>query len=135
MGRLSLGFAALAAVWVAGCADGGSTLLSPTGPSSPLAVATPTSPSSCAVPSVPSGLSVSVTAGAVSLTWSPVSEASDYVVLIGNTPSSADVLLTNTTDSTQTLESMEPGSHFARVHAHNWCGTSESSDPVEFTIS
>jgi hypothetical protein len=135
MSRLSLGIAALVAVCVAGCADGGGTLSSPTAPSSPLAVATPAAPSSCAVPSSPGDLSVTVTGAAVSLTWSAVRDASDYVVLIGNTPDSSDVLLTNTTDVAASLESVEPGTHFARVHAHNWCGTSDSSDAVAFTIS
>jgi hypothetical protein len=72
---------------------------------------------------------------AVTLVWSPVADASDYVVLVGNTPSSADLLLTNTTEPAQTIDGAEPGNHFAHVRAHNWCGTSESSEPVSFTIS
>jgi len=135
MNRLSVWSAAVVAVCVAGCADGRGVLSSPTGPSGPLAVTTPTVPSSCAVPAAPGNLSATVTGAVVSLTWSRVNDAADYVVLVGNTPSGSDILLTNTTVTSHTLESVEPGTHFARVHAHNWCGTSESSEAVAFTIS
>ena len=127
--------AAVAAVCVAGCADGGGALSSPTGPSSPLDVGTPTVPSSCAVPNVPDDLSASVTGSAVSLAWSPVNDATDYVVVVGSTPSGSDILMTNTTEASYTLEGVEPGTRFARVHAHNWCGTSDSSGAVAFTVA
>jgi len=135
MSKLSSWLAAVAAVCVAGCGDGRELLSSPTGPSGPVAVATPTVPSSCAVPNAPDDLSVKVTGTAVNLSWSPVNDASDYVVLVGTTPSGSDILLTNTTEASYTLEGVEPGTHFARVLTHNWCGTSESLDAVAFTVA
>lgn len=120
---------AAAAVCAAGCANGNSGL---TGPS-PLAVATPSAPSTCELPGTPVGLSADVTGTNVNLTWSAVGDASDYVVLIGWTAISAETLLTNTA-STQHSVSVPAGTHFARVRAHNWCGTSESSEAIAFTV-
>jgi hypothetical protein len=121
---------ATAAACVAGCANGSNGLTSPT----PVAVAPASAPSNCAVPDAPSDLTADVTGSSVSLSWSDVSDASDYVVLVGRTANSADTLLTNTSTSSHWIEDVPPGRHFARVHAHNWCGTSESSLPIAFTV-
>jgi len=122
--------AVAAAACVAGCANGGSGLTSP----SPLAVATPSVPSSCAVPGSPDNLSAEVSGTTVSLSWSAVGDASDYVVLVGRTPSSSETQLTNTSDAHHTIDDLPRGTHYARVHAHNWCGTSASSEPISFRI-
>jgi hypothetical protein len=87
------------------------------------------------VPGVPTGVSATVTGNSVSLSWSAVVDAADYVVTIGQTPHSFDdTLMTGTLQLSYALEDMTAGTHFARVHAHNWCGSSEASEPVEFTI-
>jgi hypothetical protein len=127
---VTLWIAAVAFVSAAGCANGSNGLTSP----SPLAVATPSAPSSCAVPGTPGNLTADVTGGTVSLSWSAIADASDYVVLVGRTPLSAETLLTNTLESHHSISDVPPGTHFARVHAHNWCGTSEPSEPVTFTV-
>jgi hypothetical protein len=124
---MMIGVAAVACV---GCANGTTGLTSP----SPLAVATPSVPSSCAVPGAPDHLSADVTGSTVTLSWSTVGDASDYVVLVGWTNSSAETELTNTPDVHHTIEDLPRGTHFARVHAHNWCGTSESSEAISFRI-
>lgn len=121
---------AVAAVCAAGCAHGSS---GPTSPS-PLAVATPSAPSTCELPGAPDNLSADVSGSSVSLSWSEVGEASDYVVLVGWTPTSAETLLTNTASSRHSIASLPSGTHFARVHAHNWCGTSDSSGAITFTV-
>lgn len=126
--KMSIGIAAL--VSAAGCANGGGGLTSP----SPVTVATPTVPSSCTVPDVPANLSADVDGASVSLEWSSVGDAADYVVAIGWSPSSAETLLTNTTDAHHWIETLPVGTHFARVHAHNWCGTSPASEAVSFAI-
>ena len=118
--------AVAALVCVAGCANGGGQLTSP----SPVAVVTPSVPSSCAVPGVPDHLSAEVTGASVNLSWSAVGDATDYVVLVGWTPSSSETVLTNTSEAHHWIENIAAGTHFARVHAHNWCGTSESSEAV-----
>lgn len=122
--------AVVAAACVTGCANGSTGLTSP----SPLAVATPSTPSSCAVPSAPSNLSADVTGSSVSLSWSSVDDASDYVVLVGWTPLSSETVLTNTSESRHAIDQLPSGTHYARVHAHNWCGTSVPSEPLTFTV-
>lgn len=118
------------AACAAGCANGNNGL---TGPS-PLAVATPSVPSSCAVPGAPEHLSAEVTGNTVDLSWASVGDASDYVVLIGWTPASSETVLTNTVDVRHSIADLPSGTHFARVHAHNWCGTSAPSEPISFKV-
>jgi hypothetical protein len=125
--RVWIGIAALMSA--AGCANGGG-LTNP----SPLAVTGPTVPSSCAVPDVPTNVSAEVSGATVSLSWSTVGDAADYVVAVGWSAASAETLLTNTPVSHHSIEGLVAGTHYARVHAHNWCGTSAPSDPVSFTV-
>jgi hypothetical protein len=127
---VKMSIAVAAAACVAGCANASSGLTSP----SPLAVATPSVPSSCAVPGAPENLSAEVTGTTVSLSWSAVGDASDYVVLVGSTPGSSETVLTNASEAHRSIDDLPRGTHFARVHAHNWCGTSASSEPIRFTV-
>jgi hypothetical protein len=128
IGRMKMVIAVAAAACVAGCASGSSELTSP----SPVPVTSV--PSSCTVPGAPGDLSVDVTGTTVSLSWSTVRDASDYVVLVGWTPATAETVLTNTSDARHSIDDLPSGKHFARVHAHNWCGTGEASEPVTFTV-
>jgi hypothetical protein len=96
--------------------------------------ATPTIPANCAVPATPAGMSADVSGTSVNLSWSAVGDATDYVVLVGRTPLSSESVLTNTSESHHWIERVDAGTHFARVLSHNWCGTSESSEPISFTI-
>jgi hypothetical protein len=70
----------------------------------------------------------------VTLAWSAVGDASDYVVIVGSTPTSSDTVFTNTTAVQHSIDALPTGTHFARVHAHNWCGTSESTTPISFRV-
>ena len=126
--RVWIAIAAL--ICVAGCANGGGALTSP----SPVAIVTPTVPSSCDVPGAPGDLSADVTGASVSLSWSAVDDATDYVVVVGHTPASSETVLTNTSEAHHWIESIPVGTHFAHVHAHNWCGTSASSEAIAFTV-
>jgi hypothetical protein len=130
MRAVKMWIAVAVATCVTGCANGSTGLTSP----SPLAVATPSVPSSCAVPEAPNSLSADVTGTTVSLSWSSVGDASDYVVLVGWTPASSETVLTNTPEAHHSIGDLPAGTHFARVHAHNWCGTSESSEPISFRV-
>ena len=126
--RVWIGIAALMSA--AGCANSGEGLTSP----SPLALSGPTVPSSCAVPNAPANLSAEVSGASVSLSWSAVDDATDYVVLVGGSPVSSETVLTNTSEAHHWIESIPVGTHFAHVHAHNWCGTSASSEAIAFTV-
>jgi len=130
MRAVKMWIAVAATACVAGCANGSSGLTSP----SPLAVATPSVPSSCAVPGAPDNLSADVSGTTVSLSWSTVGDASDYVVLVGWTPTSSETVFTNASGPHHAIDDLPRGTHFARVHAHNWCGTSASSEPITFTV-
>jgi hypothetical protein len=124
--------AVAATACVVGCANGSNGLTSP----SQVAVgSTESVPSSCAVPGVPGSLSALVSGKGVSVTWSPVGDAVDYVLLVGRTPSSSDTLLTNTPDPSHWMDEVASGTHYVRVHAHNWCGTSQASTPVAFHVN
>jgi hypothetical protein len=130
MRAVTLSIAVTVAACATGCANSNSGLTAP----SPVAVVTPSAPSSCAIPGVPSHLSADVEGDRVNLTWSSVDDASDYVVRVGWTPMSSETVLTNTSDSHQTLDDLPSGTHYARVNAHNWCGTSDASEPITFTV-
>jgi hypothetical protein len=86
------------------------------------------------VPGAPSDLSADVAGNSVSLSWSSVDQASDYVVIVGWTPMSSETVLTNTSESHHAIAALASGTHYARVHAHNWCGTSAPSEPITFTV-
>jgi hypothetical protein len=75
-----------------------------------------------------------VTGASVNLSWSTVGDAADYVVAIGWSSVSSETVLTNTVEAHHWIESLPSGTHFARVHAHNWCGTSESSEAIRFSV-
>jgi hypothetical protein len=75
-----------------------------------------------------------MTGNTVNLSWSAVGDATDYVVLVGRTPGSAETALTNTSETHHSIDDLPRGTHFARVHAHNWCGTSASSEPISFQV-
>jgi hypothetical protein len=86
------------------------------------------------VPGAPEDLSADVTGTTVSLSWSTVGDASDYVVLVGWSPTSSETVFTNASEAHHSIDDLPRGTHFARVHAHNWCGTSASSEPITFTV-
>jgi hypothetical protein len=136
MTRVSLCVAALAAAVAAGCSgsEGAATPTSPSTSSSTGGTAPPQA--SCTMPSAPANLRVdSVVGTTVSLSWSAVSGATEYLVLVGSTSGNSNELSTNTSQSTYSYGGVKPGTHYARVQSKNACGTSGSSNQVEYTIS
>ena len=133
MTRASAWVVALAAVVAAGCS--GSEIAAPTGPSA--TTNTAVSPqSNCTMPSPPTGLRVALVVGStVSLEWSASSGATEYLVLVGSTSGNSDELFTNTTQTSYTYGGARVGAHYARVQAKNSCGTSGSSNQVDFTVT
>ena len=87
------------------------------------------------MPSAPAALRVDSLQGTtVTLAWSPVSGATEYLVLVGSTSGDSDELSTNTSQPTYTYGGVKPGRHYARVQAKNACGTSGSSNQVEYSV-
>jgi fibronectin type III domain protein len=136
MSRVRLGVAAVVVGFAVACSNGdngGSS--SPTGPSSPSGSTPSGGQASCTAPSAPANLAVtSVIGTTVSLSWSPVSGATQYVVLVGTSPSSSNTLSTNTTNANYQWGGVPQGRHYARIQAMNSCGTSSSSNEVSFTV-
>ena len=136
MTRVTLCVAALAAMVAAGCSgsEGGDT---PTAPSTSTSSGGTTPPqASCTMPAAPANLHVdSLQGSTVSLSWSAVSGATEYLVLFGSTSGSSDELFTNTSQAAYTTGGIKVGHHYARVQAKNACGTSASSNQVDFSIT
>jgi chitodextrinase len=88
------------------------------------------------MPSAPASLRVDAVVGTtVSLSWSAVSGATEYLVLVGSTSGNSNELFTNTSQTTYTYGGVKPGVHYARVQAKNACGTSGSSNQVDYTVA
>ena len=136
MTRASVWLVALAAAVAVGCS--GSEGTSPTSPSGSSSTgSSPQSPqSSCTIPAPPTGLRVTSVAGTtVSLAWSASSGATDYLVLVGSTPGNSDELSTNTSQTAYSYGGARVGVHYVRVQARNSCGTSGSSNQVDFSVA
>jgi hypothetical protein len=124
----------LAAAVTGACGGAEGVSSSPTGPSS-----TPTTTSSQPQPHaqsscVPTNLTASVTGSSVTLQWSAVNGATEYLVLVGSTPSSSDQLSTNTTNSNYSWTA-RPGRQYARVQAKCGGAFGSSSNEAEFTVA
>jgi hypothetical protein len=84
---------------------------------------------------VPTNLTVaSIQGSVVSLQWSAVSGASEYVVLVGSAPSSSDQLNENTSQNNYTWTA-KPGRQYGRVQAKCSGTWGSSSNEVEFTVA
>jgi hypothetical protein len=75
----------------------------------------------------------SIQGTSVSLQWSAVSGATEYLILVGSTPSSSDQLSTNTTNTSHTWTARQ-GKQFARVQGRCGGQYGSSSNEVEFTV-
>ena len=136
MTRVSLCVAALAAAVAAGCSgsEGAATPTAPSASTSSGGTAPPQA--NCTIPDTPANLHVdSVLGSTVSLSWSAVGGATEYLVLVGSTSGNSDELFTNTSQASYTTGGIKVGHHYARVQAKNACGTSGSSNQVDFTVT
>ena len=123
----------LAAAVTGACGGADGTSPSPTSPTP-----TQTTPNSQPQPTqtscVPTNLRASVTGSSVTLEWNAVSGASEYLILVGSTPSSSDRLSTNTTNTNYSWTA-QPGRQYARIQARCGGNTGGSSNEVEFTVA
>jgi hypothetical protein len=133
MSRVRLTFVAIATALAVACGEG-DAVQTPTGPSGTGSSQQPPQ-AGCSRPNAPANLAVASVAGTtVTLTWSAVNGATQYVVLVGRSPSSSDILSTNTTNTNYQWGGVPQGQHYARVQAMNSCGTSGSSNEINFTV-
>jgi len=136
MVRVSCAVAALVAVLGAGCSGGEGGAAAPTAPTTtpsttPSTGGSPTS-QGCK-PAAPGNLRVSINDSVRVFTWSSVSNVQDYFIQIGNASSeNPDLINTNTTQTTYTWTGAAPGNYWARVYAHNSCGSGANSEQISF---
>jgi hypothetical protein len=84
---------------------------------------------------VPSNLAVgSIQGTVVTLQWNAVSGATEYTVLVGSTPGSADQLSTNTTNNNYTWTARK-GLQYARVQAKCNGVYGGSSNEIAYTVN
>ena len=137
MTRVSCAAVVLVAARGAGCSGSEGGAPAPTAPT-----ATPSAPStggsnppttqSC-LPAAPGNLRVTVTNSTRVFTWNSVTNAQDYFIQIARVNSSDGYLVnTNTSQTTYTWTGDGPGSYWARVYAHNSCGSGANSEQVFF---
>lgn len=132
MTRSVVSWVMLAALAAAGCSGDGSGGTTPTGPSpAPPVVNNPppgTNPS--CTPGAPGNLQAAVSGSTRTFTWSAVSNAADYFILVGTESGRSDLVNTNTTQTTYVWTGASPGRYYARVYARNSCGSSANSTEI-----
>lgn len=135
MSRAAVLIVALVASLAGACGDGEIADSSPTGPSGGSGSQSPGG-GSCRVPGAPTSLAVSfVGSSNIVLTWDASDGATEYLIIVGTTPSSSNKLLTNAFSTRYPWSGVGAGTYYARVQATNSCGTSGSSNEVSFTIT
>lgn len=95
----------------------------------------PTAPSGCTLPSSPANFAVALAGSSAVFSWSAVSGANDYVIRIGSTPGSGNMVSTNTTQTTFTWNGTGRGTYYATVEARNACGGGPVSNTLTFTTT
>jgi hypothetical protein len=132
-------FVGLIVLAVAGVSCGGGESGGPTSPTatptaSTPATADPTPPSgACSRPPAPSNFAVALSESRAVFTWSAVSGAIDYTIRVGTTMGTANVISTNTSQTTYAWNGTERGNYFATVEARNSCGSGASAAWISFT--
>jgi hypothetical protein len=125
----------LAAAVTGACGGADSASSSPTGPTSTPTTSSQPQPAPPQASCVPTNLTVaSIQGSVVSLQWSAVSGATEYLVLVGSAPSSSDQLSENTSQPTYTWTA-KPGRQYGRVQAKCGGAFGGSSNEVEFTVA
>lgn len=136
MMRGSLLAAALVAVLGAGCSGGEGGAATPTSPTTTPA-ATPSgggnTPAQDGKPAAPANLRVTVNDSTRVFTWNSVNNVQDYFIQIGTSGSNdANLINTNTSQTTYTWTGAAPGNYWARVYARNSAGSGPNSDTITF---
>jgi len=141
MRRFEIFLVMLLAASAVECGGGNDETASPTAPTPTTTTPPPGGSGSsgpntgCATPNAPGNLTVTASGSRVTFTWDAVNGASEYLMLIGSSPSSSNVLFTNTSNPAYYWNGAANGTYYGRVQARNSCGnTSASSNEVTVRI-
>ena len=95
---------------------------------------TPTSPTTtCTLPMAPS-LTALVSGQTVSLNWSTVGGATDYLLTAGQSTGKTNSLSVSVNNTTYAWPNVFPGNYYIRVSAQNACGVGPNSNEVMVTV-
>jgi hypothetical protein len=126
----------VAVLFAAACGGNDDAAPSPTAPTPTTPpVTTPPPPSTTCAPPPPANLAVVQTGGSTRVfTWNASATAADYFIGIGSSSGSANLIYTNTTQTTYSWsgESVTSSFYYARVYARNSCGSSAWSTELAF---
>jgi len=126
----------VAVLFAAACGGNDDAAPSPTAPTPTTPpVTTPPPPSTTCSPPAPANLAVVQTGGSTRVfTWNASSTAADYFIGIGSSSGNADLIYTNTSQTTYswTGASVTSTFYYARVYARNSCGSSAWSTELAF---
>lgn len=137
MRRFDMFTVVLLAALAGACGGESGDVASPTSPTQTTTTTTTTPPpptSACARPPAPGNLAVTASGSRVTLDWTAVSGANQYFVMVGTSPSSSNVIFTNTTQTSFNWNGGSRGTYYARVAANNACGDSVPSNEVTIVI-
>lgn len=129
MTRCTLALLAVLAIGSVACGgsdDGGGDSGSPTSPTG--------GGGGCNRPGAPVNVAAAVSFSSVVFSWSAVNSARDYVIMVGSTPGTSNMLSTNTTQTSYNWNGVPPGTYHVRVEARNTCGSGAPSTQVTFAI-
>ncbi len=134
MNRVGVLSMALAAAITGACGGSDSVSPAPTSPSPTTSTTTTPAPAPSQSSCVPANLRVTNKQGTVvTLAWDAVSNATEYMVLVGSAPSSSDQLSTNTTNTNYTWTA-KTGQQYARVQAKCNGQFGGSSNEIDYSV-
>jgi hypothetical protein len=126
----------IAVLMAVACGSNESASPSPTSPTPPTPPATtPTPPTTSCAPAAPTNLTYVQSGSSTRVfTWNASASAADYFIGIGSSTGNADLVYTNTTQTTYswTGTSITSAFYYARVYARNSCGSSAWSTEISF---
>ena len=89
---------------------------------------------SCIATQPPTNFRAVVAGTRVTFTWDPVANATNYLIVVGTSPGSSNVMSTNITLTTHTWRGAPIGTLYSRVFARNDCPHDAASPEITFTV-
>ena len=89
---------------------------------------------SCVATQPPVNFRATVAGTRVTFTWDPVASATNYLIVVGTSPGSSNVMSANTTLTTHTWRGAPIGTQYSRVFARSDCPHDAPSAEITFTV-